>query len=217
MRPNEQNARSEAEILLGDYCSLLQQVGFPGLAPDAPEPFWSSALETAPGLGQFLEDYFSRLLLPCELPAIVTAFGHARRGEWRDLLAQDQRLAAHLVPTPFAEPSRRMGSMQLARLRPLRDHRIVQRYLAAVESGQAHGWHTLVYGVTLSVYSLPMRQGLLYYSQETLLALASAAARSGNFSQAEPDELLSSLLARIPEAVEAALAANHCGELLPKA
>ena len=43
--------------------------------------------------------------------------------------------------------------------RPLRDQRLVQRYLTAVEQGEAQGWHTLVYGLTLAVYSLPLRQG----------------------------------------------------------
>src|ERR1700722_3192872 len=216
MRPTEQNARqavsgpeharSEAENLLGDFRTLLQQIGSPGveLAPNG--AFWTAPLDAPPALGQFLEDYLTRLLLPCELPAIVAACGHAQRGELRELLAQDQSLAAPLLPTPFAAPSRRMGLVQLARLRPLRDSRIVQRYLAAVESGQAHGWHTMVYGGTLAVFSLPLRQGLLYYSQETLSVLASAAGRSKSVSQLELDEMLSGLLARVPAAVETALA-----------
>jgi urease accessory protein UreF len=143
--------------------------------------------------------------VPCELPAIVAACGHAQRGELRELLAQDQSLAAPLLPTPFAAPSQRMGLLQLARLRPLRDSRIVQRYLTAVESGRAHGWHTVVYGVTLAVFSLPLRQGLLYYAQETLSVLASAAGRSKSLSQVELDEMLSGLLSRVPAAVEVAL------------
>jgi urease accessory protein UreF len=202
-------ARSQAESLLGEFRALLRQVGSPGvgLAPDG--PFWAAALQAPPALGQFLENYLARLLLPCELPAIVAACGHARRGELRELLAQDHGLAAPLLATPFAAPSRRMGWLQLARLRPLRDCRVVQRYLAAVESGQAHGWHTVVYGVTLAVFSLPLRQGLLYYSQETLSVLASAAGRSKGFGQLELDEMLSGLLARLPEAVEAALAGEE--------
>jgi urease accessory protein UreF len=223
MRPTEKNARpavagpdrarSEAENLLGDFRALWQQVGSPGLAPESSDPFWAAALDDPPALGQFLEDYLARLLLPCELPAMVEACGHAKRGELRELLAQDQRLAALLVSTPFAEPSRRMGGLQLARLRPLRDDRIVQRYLAAVECGQAHGWHTMVYGVTLAVYSLPLRQGLLYYAQETLSGLAAAASRSKSFRALQLDESLAKVWARVPAAVEAALAADHHGEL----
>jgi len=200
--PGSPLAGSEAETLLGEFRALLGQVGTPGFAP---APFWDDALDAPSALGRFLEDYLARLLLPCELPAIVAACGHARRGELRELLAQDQSLAAPLLSTPFAAPSRRMGWLQLARLRPLRDNRFVQRYLAAVESGKAHGWHTIVFGVTLAVYSLPLRQGLLYYSQETLCALASAAARSKSFEQTQLDDMLSSLLARVPEAVEHAI------------
>jgi len=216
MRPAEQSvrpvtsgpdhARSKAENLLGDFRALLQQIGSPGveLAPNG--PFWSAVFEAPSALGQFLEDYLTRLLLPYELPAIVAACGHAGRGELRELLAQDRALAAPLLATPFAAPSQRMGLLQLARLRPLRDSRIVQRYLAAVESGHAHGWHTVVYGVTMAVFSLPLRQGLLYYSQETLSVLASAAGRSKSLGQSELDEMLSGLLARVPAGVEAALA-----------
>jgi urease accessory protein UreF len=210
--------------LLGEFSALLRQIGSPGLGPDADGPFWTAAIDSPAALWQFLEDYAARLLLPCELPAIVAACGHARRGELRELLAQDLGLAALLLSTPFAGPSRRMGWLQLARLRPLRDERIVQRYLAAVQSGQAHGWHTVVYGITLAVYSLPLRQGLLYYCQETLSALAGSAGRTKNFGESELEQALSALLARVPAAVEAALAADgdcvrapsHCGQLSPE-
>jgi urease accessory protein UreF len=222
MRTTEKNARpaaagpplaeNEAESLRGEFRALLRQVG----APEAPGPSWPADLETPPTPGQFLEDYLVRLLLPCELPAIAAACGHARRGETRELLEQDQRLAEPLLSTPFAAPSRRMGWLQLARLRPLRDERVVQRYLAAVESGRAYGWHTMVYGVTLAVYSLPLRQGLQFYAQETLSVLASAASRAKGSGAPEQEPMLSGLLARVPAAIEAALAANQVGELLPK-
>lgn len=196
---------SEAESLLGEFRALLRQVGSPAVAPEPPEAFWAAALDAPQALAQFLEHYLLRLLLPVELPAIVSACGHARRGELRELLAHDKALAEPLLATPFAEPSRRTGWLQLARLRPLRDDRFLQRYLAAVESGQAHGWHTVVYGITLAIYSLPLRQGLLYYSQETFSALASAAGRSKSFEPSQLAQILNALLARVPEAVEAAL------------
>jgi urease accessory protein UreF len=222
--PGWEDARSQADTLLGEFSALLRQIGSPGVAPEPEGPFWAAAIESPPALSQFLEDYLARLLLPWELPAIAAARGHARRGELRELLALDNGLAAPLFATPFAGPSRRMGRLHLARLRPLRDERIVQRYLAAVETGQAHGWHTVVYGVTLAVYSLPLRQGLLYSSQETLSVLALGAARSKNFHEAELGEMLSALFARVPAGVEAALAADggcgraasHRGELSPE-
>jgi urease accessory protein UreF len=214
MRSNEESARlapeSEATLiragnLLGDLGALFRQVGSPGVPNDPSVAFWTASVDSLPALKHFLQDYLNQLLLPCELPAIVAASGHARRGEWRELLAQDLRLAEAVRPTPFAEPSRRMGRLQLTRLRPLRDERTVQRYLAAVESGRAYGWHTVVFGVTLAVYSLPLRQALLYYSQETISALASAAGRSKNFDEVELTQVLSELLARVPAAVETSL------------
>jgi urease accessory protein UreF len=210
MPANEQNVRalsetdaaqSQAENLLGDFRALLQQIGSPGSSV----PVWAVSVDTLPALRDFLEDYLSRILARCELPAIVEACGHGRRGEWRELLVQDLRLEATLQQTPFAEPSRRVGRSQLARLRTLRDERTVQRYLAAVLSGKAHGWHTVVYGLTLGVYSRPLRQGLLYYSQETISALAAAASRSRNLDPAAVTEVLSRLLTRVPEVVAAAL------------
>jgi urease accessory protein UreF len=219
-----EGAPSEADDLLGEFSALLRQIGSPGLDACAQGTIWAAATDSPSAFNQFLEDYLAQQLLPRELPAIVAACGHARRGELRELLAQDLRLAAPLLPTPFAAPSRRIGWLQLARLRPLRDERIVQRYLAAVQSGQAHGWHTLVYGMTLAVYSIPLRQGLLYYSQETLSALAAAAGRSKNISESGLAQTLSALFARIPAAVQATLTAdggcgrgaNHCGQLLPE-
>lgn len=124
------------------------------------------------------------------------------RGELRELIAQDQRLNEQIGLTPFAAPSRRTGRLQLARLSPLRDDRIVQRYLAAVKSGKAHGWHTIVYGLTLALYSLPLRQGLLHYAQETLTTLAKNAAEGDDALH------LGALMEQVPNAVESAL--GHC-------
>ena len=98
--------------------------------------------------------------------------------------------------------SRKIGAVQLQRLKPLRDERTVQRYLSAVESGRADGWHTLVYGLTLAVYSFPLRQGLLHYARETISGLALAATEPGTFIDPACQEMLETILARLPEAVE---------------
>ncbi|MGO8698691.1 MAG: urease accessory UreF family protein [Limisphaerales bacterium] len=169
-------ARSEAENLLGEFSALLRQVGVPIGGITSRGTLTSSAATKSRSPEVFLKNYLEQILLPLELPAIAEACGHAARGEIRELILQDQRLGAPLRQTPFAGPSQQVGRSQLMRMRPLRDDRLVQRYLKAVESGQAHGWHTLVYGVTLAVYSVPLRQGLLFYGQEALASLAGAAA-----------------------------------------
>ena len=150
-----QLALSDAAEWLGDWHPLADQLGSVSaslrLAP----------VHNLPSLRQFLRDYQSQILLPVELPAIQDAHGHATHHEVRELVALDRRLAEEPILCSFAAASRRVGRSQLQKLRPLRDQRVVQRYLQAVESNQADGWHTLVYGLTLAVYSLPLRQGLL--------------------------------------------------------
>jgi hypothetical protein len=192
--PGPEFARSDAANLRAEFSALLQQIGSPDFFG-----FFGTSFDAPAGNG-YLQTYLTHLLLPVELPAIAEACGHALRRELRELVAQDQRLTSQIGLTPFASPSRRTGRLQLARLRPLRDERIVRRYLAAVESGRADGWHTVVYGLTLALYSLPLRQGLLHYAQETLTTLAK------NFTQPDGGPHLDALMERVPNAVEAALA-----------
>ena len=187
-------ARSDAANLREEFSALLQQIGSPDFFG-----FFCTPVEAPAGNG-FLQSYLTDLLVPVELPAIAEACGHTLRRELRELVAQDQRLTPQMGLTPFASPSRRMGRLQLARLRPLRDERIVRRYLEAVESGQADGWHTVVYGLMLAVYSLPLRQGLIHYAQETLTTLAR------NFEHPDSAPNLDALMEQVPVAVEAALA-----------
>lgn len=166
-RPNEDAAveQSEATSLLGEFSALLRQVGSPS----------TDSLTNAPA---FFAAYQTNVLAPIEIPAIAAAFRHAASGQCRELLALDSRLSAEPLLQPFADGSRQIGRWQLERLRPLRGERLAGRYLAAIESGQAHGWHTLVYGIFLAIYSLPLRQGLLHYAQETMAGWSCVASAS---------------------------------------
>jgi hypothetical protein len=194
VQPGPEPARSDAASLRAEFSALLQQIGSPDFFG-----FFDTSSDTH-SANVFLQNYLTQLLLPVELPAIAEACGHALRREVRELVAQDQRLTPQMSANQFASASRRTGRLQLARLRPLRDERIVGRYLAAVESGRAEGWHTVVYGLTLAVYSLPLRQGLLHYAQETIASLAK------NFAQPDGAPQLDTFMERLPDAVEAALA-----------
>ena len=62
-------------------------------------------------------------------------------------------------------------------LRSLRDNRLIQRYLQAIDAGQAQGWHTIVYGLTMAIYSMPLRQGLTAYAGQTLKGFIDSAER----------------------------------------
>ena len=165
-------------------------------------------VESLSSLERFLEAYRAKLLLAVELPSICRACHHAARNEVRELIALDQALARKRVLKPFASASRRVGRSQLEKLRPLRDQRVVQRYLHAVEDDRAHAWHTLVFGLTLALYSLPVRQGLLTYARQTLAAFIRAAARPLRLTKAECLELLERLCADLPGQLEGVVSGN---------
>ena len=203
-----QTALSDAAEWLGDWHPLAEQLG----SADGLLALSSicAVLRLRPvqnlsSLRRFLLDYQEHILFPLELPAIETAFSHASRNETRELVALDRGLAADALLQPFSDVSKRVGQYQLQKLRPLRDQRLLQRYLCAVETGEAYGWHTLVYGVTLAIYSLPLRQGLLGYAHQTTRGFIYGAARSLRLSEHQCRRLFDTVSASFPEAVEALL------------
>jgi urease accessory protein UreF len=199
---------SEASEWLGDLHPLAEQLGSAeGLVCLASVSAFLKfgPLNTISSVRRFLRNYQQSILFPCELPAIESAYDHALRNETRELIALDHRLANETLLRDFAAASRRVGRSQLQKLRPLRDQRLVQRYLTAVEEGRAHGWHTLVYGITLAIYSLPLRQGLLGYAQQSTRSFIHSAARSLRFSEKTSQKLFDELSAQFPQAVETLL------------
>ena len=203
-----QLALTDAAEWLGDWHPLAEQLG----SADGLRSLCSvSALlclkpvQDLPSLRHFLHTYQTQILLPVELPAIQSAHGHASRHEVRELVALDQQLAAEPVLKSFASASRRVGQAHVRKLRPLRDDRVVQRYLSAVNSGEANGWHTLVYGLTLAIYSLPLRQGLLGYAQQTTRGFIYAATRSLKLSERQCRNIFDELCEGLPQAVGALL------------
>jgi hypothetical protein len=82
----------------------------------------------------------------------------------------------------------------------------VQRYLAAIESGRALGWHTLVYGVSLAMFSLPLRQGLQNYIEQTTRGFIESSAKSLRLAEVACDALRLEQAAHIPTGIELALA-----------
>ena len=162
-----------------------------------------------PSLRRFLCDYQSQVLIPLELPAIHQAYRRASRYEVRELIDLDRRLAAQPRLQDFATASQRVGKTQLKRLRPLRDQRLVQRYLNAVQAGEAHAWHTVVYGVILSLYSLPLRQGLLSYALQTTRGFIDSVARQRQFAEEECRRLTEECCAGFPSAIDAVLSATE--------
>jgi urease accessory protein UreF len=209
-----QLALNDAAEWLGDWHPLAEQLG--SAAGLVTLGSVSDSLRVAPvynlsTLVGFLHNYQSQVLLPFELPAIHRSHGHASRHELRELVALDRQLAEEHIMRVFAPASRRIGQFQLRKLRPLRDERVLQRYLGAVERGQASGWHTLVYGVTLAVYSLPLRQGLLGYAHQMTRSFIYSAAGPLRLSERQCRDQFDTVCAPLSGAVEALLA-NGVGD-----
>ena len=208
MRKQLQPVLSEPAEWLGDWHPLVEQLGSTdGLVAlsEVSAALRITPVQDLPSLRRFLHDYQSRILVPLELPAIQRAFDHACRHEVRELIGLDQELAIEPGLKPFANASRRIGQCELRKLQPLRDERIVKRYLHAVERGAAHAWHTLVYGLTLALYSMPLRQGLLGYGYQTTRGFIYSAARPLQLSEKHCLELLEELCLSLPQPVEALL------------
>lgn len=198
-------ALSDAADWLGDWHPLAEQLGSTdGLASLGSVCAFLSLrpVQDLRSFRRFLHSYQGEILVPLELPAIHAAFGHAEKNELRELVALDQRLAGQPLLQSFASASRRVGQGQLQKLRPLRDQRMIQRYLFSVDAGQAHGWHTLVYGLTLEVYSLPLRQGLLGYAHQTTRGFIYSAARMLQLSEKQCRSVFEDYCAALPNAVE---------------
>ena len=204
LQPQPNLAHDPAEWL-GDAHPLVEQLGSAdGLASlhALADSLNRRPIANLDELRTFLAGYREQILLPHELPAVQRSYEHAGRNESRELVALDKELSAEPLLKLFSAASRRIGLAQLQKLRPLRDERVVQRYLTAVESGEAHAWHTLVYGVTLEVYSLPLRQGLLGYAYQTTRGFIQAAARPLKLKESACRDLFEEICAPLPASVE---------------
>ena len=140
------------------------------------------------------------VVIALDWPVILEAAELTRLGRHRDLIELDQNYPVRRAGR-WTEASFRVGRRQLSRLKACRDLRVVQRYLAAVEDGQAHAWNPIVFGVALAAFHLPYRSGLLHYAS-TLLRGFAERCRPRNVPLADWTVWVDSLEAPLPEAVQ---------------
>ena len=190
-----------AGLLRGDARELARSLGSAAVLREigraAPDGSLEAVTDVA-SLRRFLVGYRDQVLATIEWPAITRAFHYAQRSELRELIQLDRQLRELPRLAPFATASQTIGRTYLRRLRPLRDQRLVRRYLQAVERGDAGGWHTLVFGVVLSVYSIPLRQGLLGYGLQTLSGFLDSGVRRLNLPTASVEPVTTELTAGLP-------------------
>jgi urease accessory protein UreF len=165
-------------------------------------------IHSLPALRDFLLQYRDHALAPREFRHIYTAYNLASQNYIRELLALDQELARDKSLEDFQLASRHVGKRQLNRLRAMKDLRLVQRYREAVNECKAYGWHTLVYGLVLSTYSLPLRQGLLHYGRQTLGGFVQSAARSLDLRDDACLQLQVELNSSLPALIEKTIRLN---------
>lgn len=158
-------------------------------------------------LPTLLAQYRRQVLEAIELPAVVRAYELAAQGRVRELLQLDAEVGRQLGRSEFADASRHVGRTQLRRLRPLRE-RALQRYLQAVDAGDAAGWHVVVFGILLALFALPLRQGLQHYLATTHERLVEVGAAGLRLTAVEQRRLLDASIQSIPESLAKILPAN---------
>lgn len=194
----------------GDLHGFAEQLGPADalnlLSPGVSKQFLS--ISTVADLRAFLISYREDRLFQHELPIILRAYQHGARNETRELIALDKALSSDETIQSLAAASRQVGRSQLSRLRPMQDVRLIQKYLSAVEVREANGWHTIVYGVVLSLFSLPLRQGLVNYAFQTIQSFVYSASRRIGISELACQELIAEITHSTGTAVERILEAN---------
>jgi urease accessory protein UreF len=201
----------EPQEWLGACHPLVEQLGLAGAlaAPGRGAGMLRSGpVCDAATLREFLRAYRDDVLLPLELPAICRAWQHAMRNQFRELADFDRRLVDEPRFQPLAGASQAVGQRHLRRFRPLHDVRFVQRYLAALDREEVHAWHTLVYGVTVWLFSLPLQQGLLGYGRQVTRGFIRAARSEAGLSEIEGLELFAELANPLAVSVPQVLAAT---------
>jgi len=170
-----------AEEFLGEVRLMTSALGAgmpEGAVAVAPVFSGPGAIRTVPAFREFRDRYLQSWMLPQEWPAILAAGELVGRGAAQELIAADrvwgermteaERVNVGWLGTGWKQASCRVGQRQLRRLRPLRDLRVVQRYLLAVDDGKAFGWHPFAFGVVMAAYHLPWRSGLLHFARQTM-------------------------------------------------
>ena len=165
-------------------------------------PFDFEAVRDLHGLRSFLSRYEQDILRVIELPAVHSAYWYANRGQFKELMALDAELSENEALAPFAEASLAVGREHLRMLKPMYDQRMMQRFRKCVVAGEARGWNPVVFGMFLSIHSVPVREGLLQFGRQIWSGFINSAQEAHGLKSAECSELLSEYLDRLPGSIE---------------
>ena len=170
------------------------------------KPFDIEAVSDLRGLRLFLKRYEREILRPIELPAVQSAYWFANRGQYRELLELDAELSAHVELLPFARASLMAGREHLRLLKPMYDQRMMQRFRKCVLAGEARGWNPIVFGMFLSIHSVPVREGLLQFGRQIWSGFVNGVQESCGLPDDECTALLDETIDRLPAWIEEVIA-----------
>ena len=192
---------TETADLLREIRNLAAPVGLPAAGVTVPQfPQSLGPIADWAGFEPLLIQYTAEVIVARDWPVMLQSWDFSRCGHSKELLELDRSWNPG-YGDPLAEASRRVGLRQLNRMRPLRDHRVVQRYLAAVENGEARAWHPIVFGVVLAVFGIPLRQGLVHYGIQTAGGWCDSIARAKGWPEAGGQQVLERLCAVLPKSL----------------
>ena len=158
------------------------------------------------GLRSFLDRYEQDILRPIELPAVHSAYWFANRGQFKELMQLDSELSENEALTPFAEASLAVGRDHLRMLKPMHDQRMMQRFRKCVVAGEARGWNPVVFGMFLSIHSVPVREGLLQFGRQIWSGFINGVQEEHGLKETECSALLTEYLNRLPGWIEDVIA-----------
>lgn len=179
------------------------------------QPFDIETVSDLRGLRLFLERYERDILRPIELPAVQSAYWFTNRGQFRELLELDAELSANVSLMPFARASLLVGREQLRLLKPMYDQRMMQRFRKCVVSGEASGWNPIVFGMFLSIHSVPVREGLLQFGRQIWRGFVNGVQGSCALLDEECSALLGETIDRLPGWIEEVIAQSSGEEGAP--
>ena len=121
-------------------------------------------------------------------------------------------LSGNASVMPFAAASLAVGREHLRLLKPMYDQRMVQRFRKCVVAGEARGWNPIVFGIFLSIHSVPVREGMVQFGTQLWSGFINSAQKSCHLPDAECTELLREYLDRLPGWIEGVITDSMCAE-----
>ncbi len=216
-REPEDRSQASWQGFLGDLSQLAGRLGESG-EESLPERsggilFDGEEIVDSVSLVRFLEDYRVRFIIPIELPTIIEASRCVINGEFRELMALDHELSKDSTLKGFSEASRWVGQCHARPMRGMRDHRVVWRYCDAIRLGAANGWHSVVYGVVLAAFSIPLRQGLVNYCERIVGGFVESAATKLDIAGSDAIVLQERLMEQLVNDIDASVGLDLSSQL----